>query len=89
MKNFTLIVLLFCTGQSFAQKSYFFSSSIGDNSNAGTEASPYKTISKLNSLVLVAGDKILFKKGDTFIGQILVSYSGTSGFPIVYDSYQF
>ena len=87
IKKFSIVFLLFCLVQSYSQNTYYFSSSTGNDSNVGSENSPFKTISKLNSLVLVAGDKILFKKGDTFIGQILVSYSGTSGFPIVYDSY--
>ena len=82
-----IIFLLFCFVISYAQKNYYFSSSTGNDSNVGSEANPFKTILKLNSLVLVAGDKIFFKKGDTFIGQIIVSYSGISGFPIVYDSY--
>ena len=87
IKKITIVLLMFCFVQSYAQKTYYFSSSFGSDSNLGSEASPFQTISKLNSLVLVPGDKILFKKGDTFIGQILVSYSGTSGSPIVYDSY--
>ena len=87
IKKITFVLLLFCVGQSYAQNTYYFSSSSGNNSNVGSETSPFQTISKLNSLVLVPGDKILFKKGDTFIGQIVVSYSGTSGSPIIYDSY--
>lgn len=86
-KKITIVLMLFCFVQSYAQKTYYFSSSAGSDSNVGSEASPFQTISKLNSLVLVAGDTILFKKGDTFLGQIIVSYSGTDGFPIVYDSY--
>ena len=87
IRKITIVLLLCCLGQSYAQNIYYFSSSTGNDSNVGSEASPFQTISKLNSLVLVAGDKILFKKGDTFIGQIIVSYSGTDGFPIVYDCY--
>ena len=86
IRKIVIAFLLFCS-QSYAQKSYYFSSSIGNDSNLGSEVSPFKTISKLNSLALVAGDNIFFKKGDTFIGQIIVSYSGTNGFPIVYNSY--
>lgn len=87
IKNITIALLLFCLGQSYAQNAYYFSSSTGNDSNVGNEASPFQSISKLNGLVLKAGDKILFKKGDTFIGQIVVSYSGTVGSPIIYDSY--
>ncbi|WP_310559478.1 right-handed parallel beta-helix repeat-containing protein [Flavobacterium sp.] len=87
IKKFSIAFLLFCCGILYSQKNYYFSSSAGSNSNVGSETSPFQTISKLNSLVLVPGDKILFKRGDAFIGQILVSYSGTLGKPIVYDSY--
>ena len=86
-KKITLLLMFLCMGKSYTQNSYYFSSSTGNDANVGNEASPFQSISKLNSLVLVAGDKILFKKGDTFIGQIVVSYSGTNGSPIIYDSY--
>jgi len=36
---------------------------------------------------LVAGDQILFNKGETFIGTITVHNSGTSGNPITYGAY--
>lgn len=81
---FLLLALSFCAN---AQNSYYFSSSAGDDGNIGNETSPFQTISKLNSLSLSPGDKILFKKGDVFTGQIVVSYSGSIGSPIIYDSY--
>lgn len=90
IKKISTVLLLFFLGQSFAQRTYYFSSSTGidkPNNQLGNEANPFKTISQLNSLALAAGDKILFKKGDTFIGQIVAGYSGNIGLPIVYDSY--
>ena len=87
VKRITIILLVFCIGNSYAQNIYYFSSSTGNDSNIGNEANPFQTTSKLNSLVLTAGDKIMFKKGDTFVGQIIVSYSGNLGSPIIYDSY--
>lgn len=87
VKRITIILLLFCIGNSYAQNIYYFSSLTGNDSNIGNEANPFQTTSKLNSLVLTAGDKIMFKKGDTFVGQIIVSYSGNLGSPIIYDSY--
>lgn len=84
---FILIYIAICF-QTNAQKTYYFSSSSGDDTNSGTqENSPFKTISKLNTLVLSAGDKVLFKSGDTFYGQIIISYSGSQNAPIIYDSY--
>ncbi len=85
-KKITIGLLTFFAVQSYATN-YYFSSSSGNDTNDGSINSPFKTIPKLNGLLLTAGDIILFKKGDTFIGQILVSYSGSVGLPIVYDSY--
>ncbi|WP_369048930.1 right-handed parallel beta-helix repeat-containing protein [Tenacibaculum sp. UWU-22] len=65
----------------------FYFSSTGDDANDGSESSPFQTIDKLNRLSLVPGDHIFFKKGDTFIGKVVVNYSGTETAPIVYDSY--
>jgi hypothetical protein len=82
-----LCLFVFSVFFSFAQTNYYFSSSTGNDTNNGTEVNPYKTISKLNSLPLSPGDKILFKKGDSFIGQIIINNSGAENAPIVYNSY--
>lgn len=86
-----IILTIFCFIFSFhfqAQSTYYFSSSLGNDANSGLqENSPFQTISKLNSLVLSAGDQILFKRGDTFVGKIIISYSGLENAPIIYDSY--
>ena len=71
----------------YTQNTYYFSSSIGNDNNVGSETSPFQTIVKLNSLPLNPGDKILFKRDDVFTGQIIISYSGSIGSPIIYDSY--
>jgi hypothetical protein len=81
---FLSLALSFCAQ---TQNTYYFSSSKGNDTNNGSETSPFQTISKLNSLSLSPGDKILFKRGDIFTGQIVVSYSGAIDAPIVYDSY--
>lgn len=67
---------------------YYVSSSQGDDSYAGTEAKPFATIAKVNSLALQPGDQVRFKCGDTWQAeQLVVSYSGTAGAPIVFSSY--
>jgi len=87
IKKIGIILLWLCSTQFYGQNNYYFSSSSGDDTNIGSEAFPFQTISKLNGLVLAPGDKVLFKRGDTFVGQIIVSYSGVEGAPIIYDSY--
>ncbi|MEN2284493.1 Ig-like domain-containing protein, partial [Algoriphagus sp. SE2] len=72
---------------------YYFSSSTGDDNRTTLQAqnasTPWRSIDKLNSIAsqLQAGDRILFKSGDTFYGSILISRGGSSGNPIVYTSY--
>ena len=66
---------------------YHLSESNGDDSNLGTENSPWKTIEKINSINLLPGDQVLFKKGDTFKGHLEINNSGTSENPIIIGSY--
>ncbi|MDY0096194.1 MAG: right-handed parallel beta-helix repeat-containing protein [Candidatus Vecturithrix sp.] len=69
---------------------YYVSSSDtnASDSNPGTQALPFKTISKANSLNLAAGDSVLFKCGDTWRAeQLLITKSGASGSPITFSSY--
>ncbi|MDD4413125.1 MAG: hypothetical protein PHR14_01025 [Oscillospiraceae bacterium] len=48
---------------------YYVSSSSGNNANNGTSMkTPFKTVDAINALSLNAGDNVLFKRGDTFIG---------------------
>lgn len=67
----------------------FYVSSSGNDSNDGlSEATPIKTISKVNSLSLKAGDSVLFKKGDTFEGMVYFSsLSGSDSNPITFANY--
>ncbi len=51
---------------------YYVSASEGSDSNDGkSEAKPFKSVNKLNSITLKPGDNILFKRGDVFEGQHL------------------
>lgn len=66
---------------SVSAKTYYFSSSTGNDSYTSTQAqsaaTPWKSISKLNSFFnsFIAGDSILFKKGETFYGSIIPTVS--------------
>ncbi|MBO0949735.1 right-handed parallel beta-helix repeat-containing protein [Fibrella forsythiae] len=70
-----------------AQTTYYVSAT-GNDANAGTSVSaPFQSLGKVNSLNLNPGDKVLFRRGDTFIGTLLIRYSGSSGLPILFDAY--
>lgn len=79
--------------ESQGRKTYYFSTTDGDDSRTSTQAqnaaTPWKTLSKLNSFFssLNAGDSVLFKKGDVFVGKFTVSKSGSIGSPITIASY--
>ena len=72
---------------------YYFSNAGDDNNNDGlTESTPWQTLSKANTVAINGGDlqpggKLLFNKGDTFIGQLLLGCSGTEENPIEIGSY--
>ncbi|MEP7251247.1 MAG: right-handed parallel beta-helix repeat-containing protein [Ginsengibacter sp.] len=89
-----LLALLFIGFFSTAfSKSYYFSSSSGDDSRSADYAqkssTPWKSLSKLNSIfsILEGGDSVLLKRGDIFYGSIIATKSGVPNVPIVIASY--
>ena len=53
--------------------STYYVSPSGSDGNAGTSASrPWKTIAKVNKKDLNAGDRVLFKGGSTFKGELRI-----------------
>lgn len=68
---------------------YYFSAS-GNDSNSGTSiGSPWRTIAKFNSFFssLNPGDSVLFNRGDTFAGAMIISRSGSLGSEITIGAY--
>src|SRR4051812_14949694 len=88
---FVLALVLFIK-TSYATN-YYFSSNSGDDGRTEKDAqnpsTPWKTIDKLNSLMskIKPGDHILFKRGETFYGSIVVLKSGSEGQPIVFSAF--
>ncbi len=79
-----------------AAATYYVSTTDGNDSNAGTSSSaPWKTIEKVNTFLAssshVAGDTILFKRGDTFTPAtttgIVMKKNGTSSSKITLGAY--
>jgi hypothetical protein len=67
----------------------YYVSSAGSDSNSGTDpSSAWQTINKVNSFRNFSpGDNILFRRGDTFYGGLVISNSGGPGSPITYGAY--
>lgn len=88
MKILITILLFSCLN---ARATNYYFADAGNDANAGTQISPWKTITKLNSVWLAGtfnpGDTIFLKRGDVFFGQILPKEGGTSSNPIVITSY--
>lgn len=85
---FTFLVI----SASFATD-YHISNEKGDDSRSFSQAqnpeTPWKSIEKLNAVFssLKPGDKVLFRKGETYFGTIIMSTSGTSSNPITIGAY--
>jgi parallel beta-helix repeat protein len=84
----TLLSIFFVALAGGVQATDYYVSNAGNDSNPGTsEGAPFLSINKLNSLVFQPGDRVFFRRGDEFQGELRVIYSGTPGNPISYDSY--
>jgi parallel beta-helix repeat protein len=62
----------------------------GNDGNNGTSSlAPWRTITKVNSAfsIIKPGDRILFNRGDTFYGTIIVTKTGSVANPIVIGPY--
>ena len=79
-KNYFLLAVFLIFAITSNATTYYFSSSLGNDSYTSTQAqsqaTPWKSISKLNSTILITGDIVLFKSGDTFYGTLTPKASG-------------
>ena len=88
LKKYCLLIPTLLSSSLFSA-TYYIDSNIGnDVYNGLSESTPWKTINKVNQRNYTTGDQILFKRGQTFIGQInLTSDSGTIEQPILISAY--
>lgn len=92
MKYFIAIFLLLFSTCAKATD-YYFSSVSGDDSRTAAQAqnssTPWKTIGKLNDYFasIQSGDRIFFKRGETFYGTIIPTTSKTYSTPVIIGAY--
>lgn len=76
------------SGAAVANSAYYVDASTGnDNNNGRSPATAWRTISKVNASSFVAGDQILFKRGEVWREQLRNSSGGAAGKPITYGAY--
>jgi hypothetical protein len=74
--------------QSPGNTAYYVDSETGSDQNDGmTPEKAWKSLDRVNRTIFAAGDKILFKAGSRFSGQLSPLGSGKEGAPIVIDTY--
>lgn len=87
VKAIMITLLILISSYALASKYYVSSSGGNDGSDGRSEASAWKSISRVNSQVFIPGDSILFFKGDVWRETLSISSSGNSEAYIVYSSY--
>lgn len=85
---FLLALLLILTNCSSPVSTYYVDGLAGNDTNPGTIEKPFKTINKINSLQLKAGNSVLFTGGQIFKGTLKLSgITGTKVQPIEVGSF--
>lgn len=93
LATLSIILMVLSLSNTLNARNFYFSTSIGDDSRTVAQAqnplTPWKTLNKLNSFFpsLLAGDSVLFKRGEVFDGKIIVTKSGTATAPIVLSAF--
>jgi hypothetical protein len=86
--TFAFCLMLLVSSGAFAATYYVNAISGSDSNNGTTELTAWKTISKVNSVTLVAGDIVLFSRGQTFRGNLYQNFQNPStGSPSSYIRY--
>jgi hypothetical protein len=88
LKMLVLLPLIIACSQLPETQNYYFDAVNGDDFNIGTVASkPFKTLKKINDLVINPGDSILLKSACVFTERLYFSGKGEPGNPIVIGKY--
>jgi len=73
---------------SVMSETYYVDSAGGNDTGTGTsQSSPWGSLAKVNASRFKPGDRILFKSGSAWQGQLIVRSPGSEGAPIVIDRY--
>ena len=84
-----LTIFLLLLSLTLSATDYYVSSTGSDAANGTSQLTPWQTLNKVYApgFYYSPGDRILFKRGDTFYGELTVISSGTSVSRITYGAY--
>jgi hypothetical protein len=67
---------------------YYVNATNGNDTNDGlSSTSPWKTLSKVNGVTFVPGDRIFLKRGEAWREALTVAFSGSAGNRILFGAY--
>jgi hypothetical protein len=79
---------LFLLGTALHATSYYVDSQKGNDANPGTSTSkPWQTLTKVNTSSFKPGDRVCFRAGGVWEGQLVPPSSGSAGHAIIIDRY--
>ncbi len=82
-----ILVVISSFGKLYAT-TYYIDSRQGDDNRSGTsQKQAWKTLGKVNAYIFTAGDRIVFKRGSKWQGQLVPKGAGTIENPIVFGAY--
>ncbi len=88
MKPASILALLLSLSPPLTGGETFYVSPAGDDAAAGTsEATPWKTVAKVNAAALAPGDTIAFQRGGVWQESLQPAASGTAEAPITFTAY--
>lgn len=89
MSTLAVIAAVLISFSEAISANYFISNNGNDRNNGLSPLYPWRTISKLNSMMreFSPGDKILFERGSYFVGQVNIFCNGNQNNPIIFGAY--
>lgn len=83
-----LLTLFFLSGPASGATFYVSTSAGSDGNDGRSSTAAWRTIERVNAHMVEPGDSILFRAGESFLGQLrLVNEGGYPGFPVVVSRY--
>ena len=78
MKKLIITFFLTCLFVSSFATTYYIANNGNDTNNGTSTSTPWQTLDKVNATTLQPNDQVLFRRGDTFYGKLILPESSNS-----------